>query len=62
MHLPAGIPRDAFTSGNSNMQDGNSNQQSIGDAVNEALERERKKRNIVVFNLPEIPNDVHADK
>ena len=56
-----GIPRDAFTSGNSDMQGGNSNQQFIDDAVNEALERELKKRNIVKFNLPEIPNDVHVD-
>ena len=54
------IPRNAFTSGNFDMQGGNSNQQSIDNAVNEALERERKKRNIIVFKLPEILNDVLA--
>ena len=49
------VPHDAFTNGNSDMEGGNSNQQSIDDAVNEALERKRKKRDIIVFNLPEIP-------
>ena len=56
-----GTPHDAFTNWNSDMQGRNSNQQSIDDAVNEALERKRKKSDIVVFNLPEMPNDVLAD-